>query len=421
MLQPIGGEVSIRIPGLRAEAVQHILSVLRSVGSQPGTVIGPLPDGQTELQIGDRFVSLFLGEDMEAGRTFTARLVEGRLILNLDPLPSQYLIHQSLFDAEIREPALQVTIRSLVQTLQDMGLSPDVQTLTLARAMVSAGFPLAAPVLEELRRRLDEIDGTDLPALVVAFRKGLPITRRVLDDLGRLLRARGDLSQALRSLQGALHRLPREAISDELRSHLAELEEWLAAEKGPLSPESLKQQVERHQVAFDAALAKGEAPGDLKALLHRVLAAVSRLPEESMGSPIRQEVAEAAGKAIDVLGRSQIENLPDQVADEDSLSVQLPVRIGDEDTVLELIVRRDRQQVGDQDEGSVELVIRVGLSAYGMLEGILSRTPAGLYVTLSSRHPDGTQVLEEHLEELSTALKEAGFSPVRVKVAHKEY
>jgi hypothetical protein len=417
---PIELPVSLPPAALHLLSVQQILADLASLGEQEGTVLRRLADGRTQVRIGTRTVDLELGRTLETGTRFTARLVQGKLVLNLTPDAAAYSVHERVFDPGIREPALEITVRSLMQNLQDLGLAGDRGNLAVAQAVLMAGIPLTRDLIERLRRQLGELSGSKIDALAVLLRKRVPFDADLVRSMGRTLESKGDISRILGDLLRGRESIPEGSA---VRRAMDRLETWLgdrtlvreSGQDGEGSAEWLGQWMRHSGLFYEAALAEGrEAEDDLKRILWEIVRESEASKRAGAGTRETDAAGERARLLLDLVGQRQIASLDEPGSGDRTWTTVIPLVLDDEVTTIHFVVREDTSAARDA-ERPVEVMLRWDLPALGGVAGRLRQSGGNLSVTVGADSEDTMRLVRESLPALEESLGGIGYSRVRVR------
>jgi len=417
MTGPIQLPVSLPPAVLHLLSVQQILADLARLGEQEGSVLRQLADGRTQVRIGSRTVDLELGTALEPGTRFTARLVQGKLVLNLAPDTAAYTVHRRVFDPGIREPALEITVRSLVQSLQDLGLPGDRGNLAIAQAILMAAAPVTRELIERLRRQLGEISGSEIEALAVFLRKRVPFDAALVGQTAQALEAKGSVARALSDLAGARGSIPD---GSPLGRSLGRLAAWLGSRSVERAPGLLGEWLRESGLFFEAGLARGDEPGDdLKRILSEIVREADSFERDGEGAREAGAISEQARLLLDLVAQQQIASLDEPDSHERTWSAVLPLLLDGETTTLHLIVREEKTGGGDA-ERPVEVMLRWELSTLGEVSGRLRQSGDSLSVTVGADSEWAVRYIRENLPALEESLSGIGYSKVRVRSGSSE-
>jgi len=420
MTGPIELPVSLPPATLHLLSVQQILSDLARLGEQEGSVLRQLADGRTQVRIGTRTVDLELGRDLDIGTRFTARLVQGKLILNLAPDTAAYSVHQRVFDPGVREPALEVAVRSLVQNLQDLGLTGDRGNLAVAQAILMAGVPLVRDLIERLRRRLGEISGSEIDALAVLLRKRVPFDGDLVRSLGRTLETKGEFARILGEILRGRESIPE---GSDVRRAVERLQQWVeertigrgSGENAGRVAERLGQWLRGSGIFYEADLARGEdTENDLKRILSDIVRESEVLSRAGGATKESETTGERARLMLDLVSQGQIASLEEPGSGERTWAAVVPLIFDGEVTALHLTVR-DEGGTGGDSERPLEVMLRWDLPALGGVAGRLRQSGESLSVTVGAESERGMRLVRESLPALEDSLAGIGYSRVRVR------
>jgi hypothetical protein len=416
MLNPIGGELSVVLLEPRAQPVLAVMTRLNQEGPLRGQVLGETQSGRTEVRIGDRVIAVQTETSLAPGSTFLARMVNGRLVLYVDLESAAYSVHQRAFDPGALDPSVEITVRSLERTLQEMGMAPDKTWLTLSRAVLAAGFPLSTGLLRSLRLAFGDVSESDFSAIALALQKGIPLTPRLLEHLNRILNSGGVLADLLGEIEGFRRRIEGKTYGPRLNAALERLTGRRGLLSGsPLDGELLKRGILQSGIFAEWRLFSGEdISGDLK----EILAEIRRMVSEEMEKGVEDEellrgLREVVSKALDSVSESQVRSLQDPRSPEVTRYIGIPFRFGDEDTHLSITIRRDAETVEDNPCFSVGF--RFSLSELGESVGLLRQVGNHLQVSLYVEDPEGREEMSAHLDELRHAVAALGYATVGVR------
>ncbi len=354
------------------------------------------------------------------GATFVARMVNGRLVLYMDPESSTYSMHQRAFDPGVLDPSVEVTVRSLEQALREMGMAPDKTWLTLSRAVLAAGFPLSTGLLRSLRLAFGDVSESDFSSIVLVLQKGIPLTPRLLEHLNRMINSGGLLSDLLGEIEGLRKRIEGKTYGARLNAALERLSGWRGLfSEASLDGEVLKRGILQSGVFSEWRLLSGEdISGDLKEILAEIRRMVTEEIEKGGGGDeLLVGLRDALSKAIDSVSESQIRSLQDPRSSEVTRYVGIPFRLGGEDTHLSITIRRDAEMVEDAPCFSVGF--QFSLSRLGESVGLLRQVGNHLQVSLYVEDPAGQEEMAAHLDELREAVAALGYATVGVRAANR--
>jgi hypothetical protein len=420
MLNPIGGELSVVLLEPRAQSVSAVMTRLNQEGPLRGQVLGETQSGRTEVRIGDRVIPVQTETSLTPGSTFLARMVNGRLVFYMDAESAAYSLHQRAFDPGALDPSVEVTVRSLERTLQEMGMAPDKTWITLSRAILAAGFPLSTGLLRSLRLAFGDVSESDFSSIVLALQKGIPLTPRLLEHLNRMINSGGLLSDLLGEIEGLRKRIEGKTYGARLNAALERLSGWRGLLSGSQPDgEALRRGILQSGVFAEWKIISGkDITGDLKEILSRI----ERLASEELAKGAEDEelllgLRKVVSKALDSVGESQIRSLQDPRSAETTRHIQIPFRFGDEDAHLSITIRRDADMVEDTPCFSVGF--RLSLSELGESVGLLRQIGNHLQVAVYVENSIARSAMMEQLDELREAVAALGYATVGVRAANR--
>lgn len=413
MTRPIELPVYLSPAALRILSVQQILADLSRTGEQQGEVLRLLADGRTSVRIGGRTVDLELDRVLDPGTRFLARLVRGRLVLHLLPPTGRFSVHEQVFEPGLREPALEITVRSLVRTLQDLGLPGDQASISVARAVLLAGLPITRELLRRLRQEIGDLNDFEVDALALALRKRIPFDRSLIGRLGSVLCAQGGCSELLRSMLEMRAALPDVPGLKAVRDALDRLEIWARSRSFPTSGHGLRQWVLDSGIFWESRLLRGDSTDDdLKGLANGLYQAITTASAEE-ASGVLSRLKQQAADFIDLMTQQQLADLDETFAHDRIWSVEIPVRLDDETTSLRLVVREEGRET-EEAEHPIEVQLRIRLSRLGEVAGSLREVGDRLVVSVGTDSADGREALEQNLPALEAFLSELDYAAIRV-------
>lgn len=392
-----------------------------------GQIVADEGAGRATVIIGGRQFSLNLGTGrVSVGQSFTAQLLEGRLVIRLGSqhtsLPVESLLGQS-------------TPRPLSAVLSSLGAPTTPSAQAIAQSLLAAEIPLSAEVIRALIEILPQVTGRDVAVLAFLLSRGLPISAEMLPNVQRLLGNRSRIGEGLAELGRGLHRLEHEldALEDRVvaiqrRKELAnrrqnlnrQFLEWKGDDSEQKKEElakGLEQSLKRQSTTPEAVRFAGATGAELALSLYDLYIYLLHL-QQVEGLAVQASIPLLLGEVNDLyqaLAGQSLRNLPENDPEQPPLFFfQVPITLEGEPRTLELLYRQHSRH--PEDGGT--LTIRLELSqlgpikiAFDLREGVLSVT-----MTVTSTHIK--EAIERELGTLQEALMHAGFRVAAVSVVH---
>ncbi|MDX9754956.1 MAG: flagellar hook-length control protein FliK [bacterium] len=412
MLDPL---ISQRGRLIAQQALAAGLDTLLKSGPQTGTVLSNPGGGKTVIVFAGKPFPLDLkGPPLEPGQQVLARLIDGKLVLELLPPKSGASL-----------PGSSEGGRTLAGILAGMGVQ-GANAPFIAQAFLQAGMPLDPAVLQEFSSLLPNLTQDQILSLSFLLSRGLPIQPQLVFFLFQLFSKQSlptpSPSRLIKDLKKAESQLDDEPIEGAVKRKLKELRQRLEEKIMPLRDEGgeafedeLHRRFSENLTAPEAQLANGEesdsmggAIVELLSLLYQIQAhmAISRFTE------LFGAIFHEANRLYEHLLFQNLRNLPVQNADVPVVYFQLPFREDQHERSLDVLYREKRK---NKKGGTLDL--RLELTNLGPMRISIQWDHPHLSLTLLVTEPQVALFLEPLMQQLKESLQQKGFAVSAVRVA----
>lgn len=400
-------------------------------GGLSGTVLQNQSGGAALVETPVGRFALRLSGEARPGDVLRFSMAEGRLSAEIaPPKPAP--------GAAIQAPAAETggLVRlSVSQRLTEMGAPSTESFATLARALLRAGMPLRADVLQAVHQAVGPLSADDEDALVFLLQRGIPISRETIQMLGNAqasaLARVIDLLAALRADVLAL--MPAGEARTQAGAILAQLagSGIAVGESAQVTAEHLARFLEESGLNMERLLGHalgpgGMSPGESALLATQNLKADLLFLQSLLGLPRPDgagtagqlvELATAVRQALAALETSQLSALPAANRETPLPAVLfLPIFIDEQATTLYLAVERDGGGSG-RDGGGVTLTLGLELTELGPVRIILGARGKAIEVRFEVRDEATREFVAVRYDALAERLDAAGYNVLGVLAA----
>lgn len=377
---------------------------------QRGTIVSSA-DGKTVIQFQKRkFTVETGGTRFQSGQQVLAREMDGKVLL------------KPLATSAAQTSSTSASDNSVTQFLAQSGISEGNAEL-VAQALLKAGIPLDARVLQEVARLLPQLSAQHIPALAFLLSRGLPINQTLVALLSQLLSLRTQPGKNLNRLFSDLERLEQSLQSGNIqlpsldRKQLSELRQALQRQWVSLNElvqsgdeQELEQLIRAFLATPEALLQSGGGAGNsfgaitLRLLIH-LMELQHKITDPQHGEQL-QTLIRQTQQLHNILSTQALQNLQEQSAEQAALVfITIPYRDGDRGRDLEVLYRKREDR---EDAGSLSL--RLEFSSLGTMHIGIQWMKPQLLVAITVENESVQEMLNQGLQELRMALQEKGFT-----------
>lgn len=297
----------------RPSVIDQLRNELAVEKVMPGRVISENSPGRYQVLVGGQRLVFMPSKPLEVGAQFTARLVEGRLVLDFPATGT----------APTQTSASSVTLRTLPELLVELGLPADSRNIAVLQGLVRAGVSLTPEALQLFQQYAGVASQEEAVVLALAVQRAIPVDRSLIKVLREIFQDNKRLGEVLSGILSELSGLGEQASAMEAAKVFVDWLERLRRQLSRLDPETplkhlpaeLRRAVAEGGVFREShwalALAEGadkEPLHDLKSMLLDFLQELENLEQKSIELDITRlrELLQAGVNRIEQLQVSSV-------------------------------------------------------------------------------------------------------------------
>jgi len=389
----------------QSSPIEGLRSVLAGGEAIEGKIVGLKSPGRYEAFVGGQRLTLMPSKPLEVGSSFTARLVEGRLMLDFPQ-------SAAMTDAVRTEAG--VAVRTLPEVLSQMGLPTDAGTVQTLRALFLAGAGLSAEAVQLFSQHAMPATESEARLLAFAIQRGIPVDGALLSLLEKIFRNRQEPGQKLSQLLSESSDFARFLGSSGENTQIKEILRQIERSFGQIDNlessdewiEALRQGVkhsgffrEGQWVSFIDGGGEPDLPGrDIKSLLGQLQIELNEFLKDNPAHENQvnslHRLARQAEQSIEQMQlgshRAEWENRQIWILD-------IPVQVENAPEFLRLIIEGEAAQEGRPMELPIRVDFYVDLSYLGPIRVLLTLTEQGTEGYIFTDQPDIARLLNREI------------------------